>query len=615
MNMLPASRLIGASLAAWLLLAGCSRPQAPAEDTGPADQPATASLAQLVAQYYEDSLELNPLAATFDGDHRYDDRLANTISERWLADSLALEQRYLEAARQFDRDALSPPDRLTLDMFVYGRESAIEASRYPSELLPLNQMGSLPALFVQMGSGTSVQPFATVEDYEKFLGRIADFVVWCDQAIANMRVGIDRGVVLPRVIVAKTIPQLTAQIVEDPTDSIFYRPVASFPDTVPESERTRLASAYRAAISEQLVPAYAELARFLEQDYLPAARESTGLSDLPGGSAWYASLARRYTTTELSPAEIHAIGMAEVERIRSAMDGIRAEVGFKGDLAAFIEHLKAAPEFKFETPEELLEAYRALRERVDAVVPELFSLTPRTDFEVRPVEAFREQSAPPASYLSAPPDGDRPAVFYVNTYDVTSRPSYMVPSIYLHEAVPGHHFQIALQQEKTDLPAFRRFAGLTAYAEGWGLYAESLGAELGQYDDPYVRFGALTAEAWRAVRLVVDTGLHTLGWSREQAIAYMTDNTPLGATDVVNEVDRYIAIPGQALAYKIGQLKLSELRQRAEQRLAGRFDIRAFHAMLLEDGALPLAVLERKAEEWIESVEQAAVEPGQPSSS
>ncbi|HSN72909.1 MAG TPA: DUF885 domain-containing protein [Steroidobacteraceae bacterium] len=587
---------------------GCSR-DAPSPGAGEmASAPVTGpDLSTLVEQYYEEYLELNPLQATVNGDHRYDDRLEDSLSERWLADSLALEQRYLAAARQIDAATLSPAERLTLEIFVYGREASIEAARYPSELLPVNQMGSLPAFFVQMGSGTSVQPFATVQDYENFLKRIAQFKGWVDTAIANMRIGIEKGVVPPRIVVEKTIPQIAAQVVEDPESSLFYRPVATFPDEIPDGDRSRLEAAYRNAIETDLVPAYAKLRRFLEDEYLPAARETVGLDALPAGQAWYASLVRRYTTTDLDPVAIHEIGLAEVARIRGEMDAIRQQVGFDGDLAAFMTHLKSAPEFRFDTPQALLDAYGAMRERVDAEVPRLFGRQPRTQFEIRPVEAFREQSAPPASYLPGAPDGSRPAVFYVNTYDVTSRPSYMIEGIYLHEAVPGHHFQIALQKEMQELPSFRRFSSVTAYVEGWGLYAESLGTELGQYTDPYARFGALTAEIWRAVRLVVDTGLHAKVWTRQQAIDYMTANSAIGATDVIAEVDRYIAIPGQALAYKVGQLKLSELRRLAEERLGTAFDIREFHEMILEDGSMPLSVLEAKALRWMET--RAAMQP------
>ena len=593
-------RAIAIVTACGLSLAACSRTPAPTPSSiDAAASRSAADLDTLVEEYYQEYLQLNPLDATSQGDHRYDDRMANTLSESWLADSLALEQRYLTAVRALDPEALTPAQRLTREVFVYGREAAIDATKYPAELLPLHQMGGLPTFFAQMGSGTSIHPFATVEDYQNFLERIEDFVVWCDQAIANMRVGIEKGVVQPRVIVEKTIPQVAAHAVEDPDESLFYRPVATFPDAIAEDDRARLETAYRTAIVERVVPAYAKLQQFLEQEYLPAARETVGLSDLPGGGAWYASRVRRFTTTDLTPDQIHSIGLTEVERIRTEMDAIREQVGFKGDLPAFIEHLKTSPEFKFESPESLLEAYRALRARVDAEIPRLFARTPRGDFEIRPIEPFRERAAAPASYLPGSPDGTRSAVFYVNTYDVAARPSYMIEGIYLHEAVPGHHFQIALQQERVALPTFRRYLSETAYTEGWGLYAESLGAELGQYQDPYARFGALTAEIWRAVRLVVDTGLHAKGWSRQQALDYMSAHTAIGATDVVAEVDRYIAVPGQALAYKIGQLKLSELRRRAEQELGAGFDIRAFHDVVLEDGSLPLAVLDGKVGRWI----------------
>jgi uncharacterized protein (DUF885 family) len=352
------------------------------------------------------------------------------------------------------------------------------------------------------------------------------------------------------------------------------------------------------------VPTYQKLHDYIRDTYLPDTRDSVGLSELPNGRSWYDYLVGETTTTALSAEEIHEIGLAEVARIRAEMERVKDEVGFEGSLNEFFDHLKEDPQFFYSEPEQLLEAYRSLKGRVDAAVPEMFSLLPKADFEIRPVEEYRQQSAAAASYMPSSPDGSRPGVFYVNTYDLKSRPRYNIEAIYLHEAAPGHHFQIALAQELDELPRFRRFGGSTAYVEGWGLYAESLGSELGMYQDPYSYYGALTAEMWRAIRLVVDSGMHAKGWSRDDALAFMRDNSSIGEADVVAEIDRYIAIPSQALAYKIGQLKIRELRTRAETELGDSFDIRGFHAAVLQDGALPLNVLEAKVDRWIASQRQ-----------
>ncbi|NND61361.1 MAG: DUF885 domain-containing protein, partial [Gammaproteobacteria bacterium] len=346
---------------------------------------------------------------------------------------------------------------------------------------------------------------------------------------------------------------------------------------------------------------YQRLHDFIRDEYLPATTDTVGLTALPGGEPWYDFLVRLQTTTDLSADEIHEIGLAEVQRIRGEMEAIMEQVGFEGDLQAFFDHLRTAPEFYHDKPEQLVQSYRDLRAQVDAAVPEFFSLTPKADFEVRAVEPFREQSAAGAFYMRPAADGSRPGVFYVNTYNIKSRPKYAAEALYLHEAVPGHHYQISLQQELDELPDIRRFGGFTAYTEGWGLYAETLGEELGLYTDPYQRFGALDAQMVRAIRLVADTGLHAKGWTREQALEFMMDNSSISETRAIAEVERYIAIPGQALAYKIGQLKISELRARAEQALGDDFDLRQFHAEVLASGPLPLDVLEDKIDRWIES--------------
>lgn len=589
--------LVLSTAAAALFIAGCT----PEPDrVEPAADPA-AELHELFEAYFEENLELNPLGATFIGDHRYNDRFANSIGPEHRAADLAFERRFLAAIEAIDPAALDGQDRLSYEIFRRGRERSIEGHGYPFHLMPLNQFYSMPNFFVQLGSGSSAQPFKTVDDYDNFLSRVDGFLVWMDQAQVNFREGIERGIVLPRILVERSLPQLEAHVVDDPEQSLFWRPVANMPEDIAGEDRERLTEAYRATITTKLVPAYREMHAFLRDEYLPHARDTVGLNALPGGEAWYAFLVRGSTTTDLSPAEIHEIGLAEVERIHGGIRTVMAEVGFEGTLDEFFRFTESDPQFFYDAGEELIQGYRDLQAVVDPLLPKLFEIFPKANYEVRAVEPFRERSAAGGSYMRAAPDGSRPGVFYANTYDIKSRPIWAMESLSLHEAAPGHHFQISIQQELEGLPRFRRFGGYTAYSEGWGLYAESLGKELGVYTDPYQYYGALAAELWRAIRLVVDTGYHHHGWTRQQVLDYMTANSAAPEARAVSEAERYIAIPGQALAYKIGQLKIQQLRERAEQALGDDFDVRKFHTAVLEDGALPLDVLEDKIDRWIEA--------------
>ncbi len=590
--------------AACLAVVSCSKQ--PDTEIAPATSPestvsASEQLNQLVDAYYDKNLELNPIFATFLGEHRFDDRMANSIGPDHLAAQLALDQEYLAALDEIDSSQLEGQDLLTYEIFKADRESAIEGAKYPTHLVPISQFFSVPNFFAVLGSGGSAQPFATVEDYENWLSRVDDYIVWTDQAITNMREGIEKGVVQPRVLMEKTLPQLQAQLKDDPEQSVFYQPIANMPSDFSDEDRERLTAAYSAMISEKLIPSYDQLRVFIRDEYIPATRDTVGLQALPNGKEWYDYLVRTTTTTNLSSDEIHEIGLNEVARLRSEMQKVVERVGFEGDLEAFMNELRTNPEYNFTGSEEVLEAYRALKEKVDAEVPRLFSKMPKADFEIREVESFRAASSAGASYMPPAPDGSRPGVFYVNTHKPEDRARYNVEAIYVHEAAPGHHFQIAIAQELDNLVRYRRnsLGGATAYVEGWGLYAERLGKDLGLYTDPYQYFGALNAEIWRAVRLVVDTGMHAKGWTREEALEYMTANVAASNTEVVAEIERYIAIPSQALAYKIGQLKILELRARAEETLGDEFDIRAFHREILEDGPMPLGVLESKVDRWI----------------
>ncbi|MEX0900366.1 MAG: DUF885 domain-containing protein [Gammaproteobacteria bacterium] len=579
------------------LLAGCAQEEAQTQTAADAG----AELNALFERHFEQNLELNPLGSTFLGERRYNDRFPNSIGPEHRAEQLALEQRFLEEIRAIDPSGLGEQDRLSYEMFVADRERAIAGERFPNHLMPLNQFYSTPNFFVQLGSGSSAQPFETVEDYENFLSRIDGFVVWVDQAKTNFREGIEQDVVLPRILVERTLPQLAAHVVDDPEQSLFWRPITNMPDAIIGDDRTRIMDAYRAAITDQLVPAYAGLHDFLRDEYLPHARETVGMNALPNGEEWYEFRVANITTTDLTPAEIHEIGLAEVARIHEEIRGVMADVGFEGTLHEFFVYTETDSQFFYETGEKLIQGYRDLQAVVDPLLPALFDLAPKANYEVRAVEPFREQSAAGGSYMRPSPDGSRPGVFYANTYDIKARPIWAMESLSLHEASPGHHFQLSIQQELEGLPRFRRFGGYTAYTEGWALYAETLGKELGVYTDPYQYYGALSAELWRAIRLVVDTGYHHHGWTREQVLEYMDANSATAPARAIAEAERYIAIPGQAVSYKIGQLKISELRARAEQALGDRFDVRAFHTEILKDGALPLDVLEGKINRWIET--------------
>jgi len=594
-------RLLLAGLFA-LAAGGCGKHGADGSD--PAASAADASpdaqrLAAVVDSWYERWLELNPLDASAQGDHRYDARFGDYLSPTWLADSLANEQDSLEELRAVDPAGLSDSDRITFDAFKYGREIAIEGYRYPAELLPVDQLFGRPAQFAVIGAGGDVHPFVTVQDYDNFLARMDGFVAWVEQAINNMRSGAVKGVVQPRVVIERAIPQLSALAVEDPKESVLWRPILNLPPGLSVPDRQRIVTAWERKLGEAVLPAIRRLRDYLENDYLAHTRPSVGLSALPNGAAWYAYCVRLHTTTSLTPQQVHELGLSEVARIRAAMERLKAQVGHTGDLRSLFEKLRGDPRFVASDAEALLAGYRDLKSRVASAMPRQFAIAPKADFEIRPVEAFREQSAASASYRPGSPDGKRPGVFYVNTWDLPSRPTYLMQAIYLHEAVPGHHFQVSLAQEMDELPRFRRHAEFTAYDEGWGLYAESLGRELGLYDDPYSELGALMMEVWRAVRLVVDTGLHSQGWTREQAIDYMRANTSIGRADIVAEVERYIAQPGQALAYKVGEIRIRALRRESERTLGARFDVRDFHTQVLAGGSLPLPVLEEQIRRWL----------------
>lgn len=593
------------ALALLAALAGCESkaPEAAGSAAPAASQALTvttaAELDALYAEYWEESLKLNPINATFIGDKRYNDQLPNFFSADYRKQTGESNRRWLQRLQALDVSKVEGQARLSYDILVESLQEQIAGEAFPDWQQPINQFFSVPNYIVMLGSGSSAQPFKTVKDYDDWLARAGKVPALFEQAIANMREGVKSGVVQPKLLMQKVLPQLDGVVSDDPQKTPFWGPITNLPADFSDADKKRLTEAYTAMINQQLVPAFRGLRTYVADEYIPVARETHGLGALPNGAEWYAHLAKTTTTTNLTPAEIHQIGLDEVARLRTELEQVQKEVGFEGDLQAFFKYMSTDPKFTFKSEDAILKDYRDLEAKVDQKIPELFSLMPKAAFEIRPVEAFRAASEAAGSYMSPSEDGTRPGIFYLNTYDLPARKRWARDSLYLHEAIPGHHFQLALQQELKDVPAFRRFGGQTAYIEGWGLYAESLGKELGVYADPAQRFGQLSAEIWRAIRLVVDTGLHSKGWTREQVLEYMHDNSGLSETDAVAEAERYMAIPGQALAYKIGQLKITELRNRAQKELGDKFDIREFHAQVLGDGSLPLAVLEAKIDRWI----------------
>ncbi|UOQ99392.1 DUF885 domain-containing protein [Hymenobacter sp. 5317J-9] len=561
----------------------------------------TTGLNGLFNAYWEQQSRLDPLSATAYGDNRFNDQLPNNQTRAYRDTLRAFYQGYLTKLQQFDRDKLSDNDKISYDIFAYEMNHGLASLKLNAWMLPANQFYGLPITLGQFGSGQGIQPFKTVKDYDNWLGRVHGFTAWTDSAIANFRVGMRTGVVLPRVLVQRMIPQLQAPdiVVTDPTKSLYYGPIERLPKDFSDADKTRLTEAYKKAILTELVPAYQKLGAFLQTEYLPKARATSGIDAVPGGKEIYAYDVKYETTTDKTPAEIYQTGLSEVARIRKQMEAIKAEVGFKGDLQAFFKYLNEDPKFRpFKRPEEVLAAFENIHQRMLPNLQKMFGRTPKTPFEIRETEKFREASAS-AEYNQGSPDGSRPGIFYVPIPDATKFATTSgMESLFLHEAIPGHHYQISLQQENTSLPKFRRFGGQNAYVEGWALYCESLGPELGLFKDPYQRMGALGDEMLRAVRLVVDTGLHSRQMTREQAIEYLLANLSTTRDEATSAIERYMAIPGQALGYKIGQLKIRELRAKYEKQLGSKFSLSAFHDELLKDGSMPLAVLETKMDAW-----------------
>lgn len=553
------------------------------------------NLHDLFKEDWEWQLKEFPEMATRQGDNRYNDKLTD-ISIEAIEKRKIHDQEMLTKIQAIDRSKLVGQDAISCDLFLRDKQMAIEGHRFKEDFAPLTQMNGpqidFPGVLEDM-------PLRTVKDYENYLARLNAYPKYIEQTIALMQRGITEKWVKPAVPLRTVPAQIEGQIFDDPTKSASFKPFTKFLNEIPETERTRLIEAAKKAINESFTPALKKLHGFVKDTYLPACTQTIAVSELPAGKEYYAYAAKRETTTNLTPPEIHAIGKREVERIRKEMDAVIQQAGFKGSFQEFLTFLRTDPRFYFTKPEDLLSATALIAKRADAELPKLFAELPRNTYGIKAFADYEAPAQTTGQYRLGASDGSRSGYYMVNTYRLDMRPKYEMEALSLHESVPGHHLQIARAQELKDLPEFRRNGGYTAFIEGWGLYSESLGAEMGFYTDPYAKFGQLTYEMWRACRLVVDTGMHTMGWTREQAINFMKENTAKSEQDIIVEIDRYIVWPGQALAYKIGELKIKELRAKAKQELGEKFDVRKFHNAVLDNGPLPLEILEKRINEWI----------------
>ena len=556
---------------------------------------------KLTNNYFDDKNALSPFDATLNGQNQYNDQLVLDMTDSYRKQQAQFFDKYQTELSKVDFEKLSAEEKNSYEIIKWEIEVGKQILKQPTNLMPLQQFWGTHLTMSQFASGTAAQPFKTEKDYHNFLKRIDLYSVWIDSAIVYMKKGIDKGMVLPKSLTIKVIPQFEEILTPKVEDNLFYSTIKTFPANFTEAQKSNLSKEYAAAIQEKLMPQYQKMIAFLKTEYLPASRSTSGIGSIPNGKEIYAAYVKQWTTTTKTPDEIHKIGLKEVARLNAEMEKVKVQVGFKGTLKEFLNDVRNKKELKpFTTPEQVIANFQKIYATIKPNVDKLFSLQPKTKFEIRRTEAFREKTAS-AEYIQGAVDGSRPGIFYVPISNAREYNVLEDEDLFLHEAIPGHHFQMSLQQENTNLPNFRRYNWFGAYGEGWALYTESLGKELGLYKDPYQYLGMLNDEIHRAIRLVVDTGIHSKGWTREQAIEYSLDNEAESEASITSEVERYMAIPGQALSYKIGQLKIIELRQKASKELGAKFDIKKFHAMALESGVMPLALLENKINAWIQS--------------
>jgi uncharacterized protein (DUF885 family) len=554
----------------------------------------------LTENYFREKSVLNPLEATQFGQNEYNDQLQFEMTDSFRKSQGSFFDKYETELTKIDTTKLNEEEQNSYEIIKWEVSVGKELLKQPTNLMPIHQFSGTHLTMGQFAGGTSAQPFKTEKDYLNFLKRMDLYSVWIDSAMVYMKKGIEKGIVLPKALTEKVIPQFEEMPTPKIEDNLFYSSIKLMPNDFSETVKKDLTAKYASVIQEKLIPKFKQMTAFLKNEYLPASRTTSGIGSFAFGPALYATYAKQWTTTEMNPAEIHELGLKEVTRLNAEMEKVKIQVGFKGTLKEFLNSVREKKELKpFKKPEDVLANFESIYARIKPNVDKLFSLQPKTKFEIRRTEAFREKSAS-AEYIQGAADGSRPGIFYVPIPDVTSYNVLEDEDLFLHEAIPGHHFQVSLQQESTTLPSFRKFNWFGAYGEGWALYAESLGKELGLYTDPYQYLGMLNDEMHRAIRLVVDTGLHTKNWTREQAIQFSLDNEAESKASITTEIERYMAIPGQALSYKIGQLKIIELRKKAEAKMGAKFDIRKFHEKVLESGVMPLALLEKKINTWID---------------
>ncbi len=593
------SKIISLLVLSFVFLSSCTNSSRQNNNTNKQTSEIQKDFNQMINDYYEEGLKLNPINATFAGDSRYNNSFPNFLSNEYREELKSYYTQYLDKQSDFNAADLTESERLSQEILKWECEINLEGLTFREDLFPIDQMWSVNLIMGQFASGKSAQPFKTVEDYKNWLERLDGFLVWLNSAEDKMKEGMQSGYVLPKSLILKVIPQLGELAKNDLQNHLFYQPIKNMPDSFSELDKKALTEAYSKIITEKIIPEFKRLHDFVQNEYLKAGRETSGFWDIPNGEAYYKHQIKKYTTTNMTADEIHQLGLKEVERISAEMEEVKQQVAYKGDLKSFFNYVRNDKALMpYTEPQQILDHFQEIYDRMKPQLDVLFDHKPKTGFEIRQTEKFREKSAS-AEYNQGSLDGTRPGIFYVPIPDASKYNVYSDESLFLHEAIPGHHYQISLTQENNDLPLFRKTIWYSGYGEGWALYCESMGKQLGLYTDPYQYFGRLSAEMHRAIRLVVDTGIHSKKWTREQAIQYSLDHEADSEASITAEIERYMANPGQALSYKIGELKIEELRDKAKKELGDKFDIRLYHNQVLANGCVPLEILEQSINKWI----------------